>query len=345
MGGADQWGNITAGLELIRRTSGAGEDAAAGARARLQAPAVAVGDEVRQERVGRVGLARSGADVAVRVLPVLAEHRRPRRRHLPALVHRAGARGDRGARGRLRARPEARAAQRALARDITTRTHGEAAAAQAIADSEALFSGGPIEDPGPRLALRVDRRVHVRRRLRWRRASPSCSPKPGVFASRGEARRMIAGGGVTINGSRVTDAGGRPGADRRGVARRPDRQAPAGDRPPAALGRLGGSGLERREPPRSAGRSVPGCARSGAGDRRADGVRGTCAARARGSATPRLPRRRDRRTQVDQDEVRDRWPDRPARLVSAVAEPLPFAVDARDVGSPRGVVAMPRSPP
>ena len=27
----------------------------------------------------------------------------------------------------------------------------------------------------------------------------------GVFASRGEARRMIAGGGVTVNGERVTD--------------------------------------------------------------------------------------------------------------------------------------------
>jgi len=27
----------------------------------------------------------------------------------------------------------------------------------------------------------------------------------GVFASRGEARRMIAGGGVTINGVRVAD--------------------------------------------------------------------------------------------------------------------------------------------
>ncbi len=27
----------------------------------------------------------------------------------------------------------------------------------------------------------------------------------GVFASRGEARRMIAGGGVTINGERVAD--------------------------------------------------------------------------------------------------------------------------------------------
>ena len=31
----------------------------------------------------------------------------------------------------------------------------------------------------------------------------------GVFASRGEARRMIAAGGVTVNGERVTDPDGR----------------------------------------------------------------------------------------------------------------------------------------
>ena len=64
MGGADQWGNITAGLELIRRTSGVGEEAA-------EQPAhglayklllVAVRLEVREERIGRVDLAgrRSG---------------------------------------------------------------------------------------------------------------------------------------------------------------------------------------------------------------------------------------------------------------------------------------------
>ena len=102
MGGADQWGNITAGLELIRRTSGAGEADATPSpapRPRLQAAALAVGREVRQERGRRLGLARPGADVAVRVLPVLAQHRRPRRRDVPALVHRAVARGDRGARG------------------------------------------------------------------------------------------------------------------------------------------------------------------------------------------------------------------------------------------------------
>ena len=52
MGGADQWGNITAGLELIRRTGGLGRGRRAGPRPRVQAAAVAVGDEVREERVG-----------------------------------------------------------------------------------------------------------------------------------------------------------------------------------------------------------------------------------------------------------------------------------------------------
>ena len=56
-----------------------------------------------------------------------------------------------------------------------------------------------------------------------------------MFASRGEARRMIAGGGVTINGDARHGPGVRPGADRRGVARRPDRQAPARDRAPRRL--------------------------------------------------------------------------------------------------------------
>jgi tyrosyl-tRNA synthetase len=32
----------------------------------------------------------------------------------------------------------------------------------------------------------------------------------GVFTSRGEARRMIAGGGVTVNGERVSDPDARP---------------------------------------------------------------------------------------------------------------------------------------
>ena len=198
MGGADQWGNITAGLELIRRTSGVGEDGrAAGPRPRLQAAAVAVGHEVRQERGRRLGLARSRADVAVRVLPVLAEHRRPRRRHVPALVHRAPAR----ARSR-RSRPSSRRARRRARRsgrwrcDITTRTHGTDAAARAIADSAAESSSsgrsaGPDEFAA--LALRVAGRVHVRDLEPRAGGARTCSPRRRLRVERRGAEAGLAG--------------------------------------------------------------------------------------------------------------------------------------------------------
>jgi tyrosyl-tRNA synthetase len=92
-----------------------------------------------------------------------------------------------------------------MAVDITTRTHGEAATARAIADSEALFSVAPIVDRAILESLYesaggfefdagwVDQGVAV------------LLAEAGVFASRGEARRMIAGGGVTINGVRVSE--------------------------------------------------------------------------------------------------------------------------------------------
>ena len=78
------------------------------------------GTEVRQERDRRFGLAGPDADVALRVLPVLAEHRRPRRRDLPALVHRAPARGDRGARRRA-ARASGGAGRRSVPSRSTSR--------------------------------------------------------------------------------------------------------------------------------------------------------------------------------------------------------------------------------
>ena len=55
MGGSDQWGNITAGIELIRKLRGA-----EGARPGVAADDDGVGREVRQDRGGR-GVARSGA--------------------------------------------------------------------------------------------------------------------------------------------------------------------------------------------------------------------------------------------------------------------------------------------
>jgi tyrosyl-tRNA synthetase len=61
VGGSDQWGNITAGIELIRRTvSPAGRDGR--------------WNQVRQDGSGR-GVARRKAHVAVQVLPVLDQRR------------------------------------------------------------------------------------------------------------------------------------------------------------------------------------------------------------------------------------------------------------------------------
>ena len=97
-----------------------------------------------------------------------------------------------------------------MALDITTRTHGEAATARAIADSEALFSAEPIADPAV-LASLYGSAGGFEFDPGWVASGAAVLlAEAGVFASRGEARRMIAGGGVTINGVRVADADDRP---------------------------------------------------------------------------------------------------------------------------------------
>ena len=152
MGGADQWGNITAGLELIRRTSGAGEG---GDAAESADPAHGLAYKLLLSPSGtKFGKSESGDSVwldPARTSPYafyqywlntddrdvgtylrwFTELSRPEIEALEAEAARA---------------PEARPAQRALARDITVRTHGEAAAERAIADSAARFSGEAAVD-------------------------------------------------------------------------------------------------------------------------------------------------------------------------------------------------------
>ena len=232
-GGADQWGNITAGLELIRRTARPGRgERERRPRAGLPAAPLAVRREVRQERGRRIDLARPGADVAVPLLPVLGRHGRPRRRRLPALVHplrpRAGSTSWRRSTPRA---PERRVAQRALARDITELTHGRGAAERVTRVSEILFGGDPTgadaADPGgpgaPRSRRRPGPRPDGARRRRRRFSS-----RAGAAASRGD------------------------GAPARGAGRRPRQRPPVGD----AGRRLHGGRPPRRPVPARAPRQA-----------------------------------------------------------------------------------------
>ena len=90
MGGSDQWGNITAGIDLIRKLRG--EE---GARPGLAADDDGLGRRSSaRPKPGTVWLD-PDADLAVPLLSVLAEHRRSRRRAVPEVLHVSRARGDR----------------------------------------------------------------------------------------------------------------------------------------------------------------------------------------------------------------------------------------------------------
>jgi tyrosyl-tRNA synthetase len=202
MGGADQWGNITAGLELIRRTSGAVEDAE---------PAHGLAYKLLLSTSGsKFGKSETGDSVWLD----------PARTSPYAFYQYWLNIDDRDVATYLRwftefpreqiealetAAPEARAAQRALARDITARTHGESAAVRAIADSEAMFSDDAIHDAGALRSLFESTGGFTFDPKLLRAGAAVLLADAGLFASKGEARRMIAGGGVTINGERVAD--------------------------------------------------------------------------------------------------------------------------------------------
>jgi tyrosyl-tRNA synthetase len=208
MGGADQWGNITAGLELIRRTAGVDEAAE-------EQPAHGLAYKLLLSPSGtKFGKSESGESIwldATRTTPFafyqywLNTDDRDVGTYLRWFTEFPRERIDE-LEAEMGSRPEARSAQRALARDITARTHGEAATVRAETDSEALFSGGAITDPETLRSL-----YESTGGFTFRSGGAADSgiaallADAGLVASRGEARRLIAGGGVTVNGERVSD--------------------------------------------------------------------------------------------------------------------------------------------
>jgi tyrosyl-tRNA synthetase len=204
MGGADQWGNITAGLELIRRTSGGGDES----------PAHGIAYKLLLSPSGaKFGKSEGGESVwldPARTTPyafyqywVQADDR-----DIPTYLRWFtiwGREETEALDAEIAAHPEAREAQRRLAFDVTSRVHGELAATDAVAVSGALFQKDPIADPALLASVHAATRGPEVRADVIAGGVVAALADTGLAPSRGEARRLIQGGAITVNGTRVTD--------------------------------------------------------------------------------------------------------------------------------------------
>jgi tyrosyl-tRNA synthetase len=204
-GGADQWGNITAGLELIRRSEGRpdGEEPAHGLAYRLLLDAggakfgkTAAGTSVwlDAKRTSpyafyQYWLDRQDAEVPQLLrLFTLLPHDEILATEAEHALH-----------------PDGRPGQRALAFDITARVHGEEAARDAVRLSAAAFSSEPIRDPSMLAALHEALDGFEFSDEMVREGALSLAVATGLYSSLSEARRAISQGAFSINDERVTD--------------------------------------------------------------------------------------------------------------------------------------------
>jgi tyrosyl-tRNA synthetase len=201
IGGSDQWGNITAGIELLRRVEGVEAHA-------LTMPLVttATGTKFGKTEAGAVWLDPKltspyrfyqfwvnvddrDASRFLRFFTLMS------REEIEALEL------------ELAAHPERRAAQQALARDVTTRVHG-VTAAKAAADVSALLFGG-----GDAAALSGDALEALRDEVPF--VELPALPAEGMDAtdlfvaaklapSKGAARRLLEQGGLSVNGAKLS---------------------------------------------------------------------------------------------------------------------------------------------
>ncbi|MER7271564.1 tyrosine--tRNA ligase [Micromonospora carbonacea] len=202
-GGSDQWGNITAGVDYVRRR-GAGPVQA------FVTPLVTKADGTKFGKTegGAVWLDPQLTSPYAFYQFWLNADDRDVVRYLRYFSFRSRDEIEQLEKETAE-RPAARLAQRALAEELTTLVHGERETAQAVAASQALFGRGSLDDLTPetlRAALTeaglvgVDELPDVAGLLR----------ESGLVPSAKEARRVIAEGGAYVNNTRITEVDARP---------------------------------------------------------------------------------------------------------------------------------------
>jgi len=200
MGGSDQWGNITAGMDLIRRLRG-------GKAHGLVMPLITTSSGVKfgKTESGTIWLdpvltspyqfyqfwLNAEDQDAVRYLRFFTFFGRE---EIVALE-------DAG-----RREPDKRHSQRALAREVTRLVHGETAVAEAESAATALFADQLASLNAAQIEQMlggVPSATVMMSTGGW--PVTELLTKAGVTKSKSEAQRLIRGGGISINDRRVTD--------------------------------------------------------------------------------------------------------------------------------------------
>jgi tyrosyl-tRNA synthetase len=209
LGGADQWGNITAGLELIRRVVGRDEGD--------DPPAFGLVSPLLLTRSGvKMGKSERGAIFLDPRLTSpyefyqywLNDEDELAVEHLRWLTL-LGSEEIRMIASQQAEHPEQRVAQRALAFNLTARVHGKEEAERQVRVAAAVFSTPVSEWDEDVLAVLHEQAggFGVDDETLGAGAASIAAASP-LFASRGEVRRAISQGGLSVNGVAVTSLDG-----------------------------------------------------------------------------------------------------------------------------------------
>ena len=210
VGGSDQWGNITAGIELIRKLTASQPPTSPIAGMTLPLLTKSDGSKFGKTEQGNIWLAanrtspyefyqffmRVSDDEALVLLKSLTFI-------TPAEYAELAAHTER--------QPEQRRAQQYLAAALTTMLHGKEQLAQAQKTSAAFFAARDkslTELDVAALRTRfadTPQSVRAQRELEQGVELLALLTATGLCASRGQARRDIAAGGIYVNDQRVTD--------------------------------------------------------------------------------------------------------------------------------------------
>ncbi len=206
MGGADQWGNITAGLELIRRVVGRGEGDEEPAAYALSSPLLltSTGTKFGKTEAGTVWLAPEMTSPYAFYQYWVGQDDRDVGMMLRRLTL-LSADEVYGLEEEQQRAPEQRPAQKRLAWEMTERVHGRDEAERQVRVAEAAFSGQPLRDPAVLDVLWQELDSFEFGDEELREDALGLAVASGLFPSRSEARRQIAQGGFSVNEERVTD--------------------------------------------------------------------------------------------------------------------------------------------